>query len=70
MLIGKLKYNGEKYSINPKEIRKRIQRKTTDRTKENKKQNVELNAIKLIITLNIKGLSNPNKRQRLSEWIK
>lgn len=37
---------------------------------ENKKQNVELNAIKLIITLNIKGLSNPNKRQRLSEWIK
>lgn len=36
MLIGKLKYNSEKYSINPKEIRKRIQRKTTDRT--NRKQ--------------------------------
>lgn len=30
---------------------------------ENKEQNVDLQAIKLIIMLNVKGLNTPNKRQ-------
>lgn len=57
-------------NINPKRARKAVQRTITDKTNRKQRKNIDLNAIKSIITLNVKGLNIPNERQRLSEWVK
>lgn len=36
---------------------------------ENKKQNADINSSMSIITLNMDGLHNSNKRQRLTDWL-